>query len=48
MGHFSGVWDQKSAIEMTKDWNGHDQVVLRNPQGASARVRFYDFVHYFL
>ena len=39
MGHAVAIWDHKAAIELTKDWNGIDQVVLRNPQGASARVR---------
>ncbi|XP_052194162.1 putative glucose-6-phosphate 1-epimerase [Diospyros lotus] len=28
-------------MEVTKDWNGIDQVVLRNPQGASVRVSLY-------
>lgn len=39
MGHSAAVWDYKAAIEIRKDWNGIDQVVLHNPQGASARVR---------
>lgn len=39
MGHPAAVWDYKAATEITKDWNGIDQVMLRNPQGASARVR---------
>lgn len=39
MGHSAAVWDYRAAIEITKDWNGIDQIVLRNPQGASARVR---------
>ncbi|PHU09533.1 putative glucose-6-phosphate 1-epimerase [Capsicum chinense] len=38
MGHYAAVWDHAAAIEVTKDWNGIEQVVLRNPQGASARV----------
>lgn len=38
MGHYAAVWDHTAAIEVTKDWNGIEQVVLRNPQGASARV----------
>ncbi|KAJ6955466.1 hypothetical protein NC652_006781 [Populus alba x Populus x berolinensis] len=37
MRHSAAVWDYRAAIEHTKDWNGMDQVVLRNPQGASAR-----------
>ena len=40
MGHSAPVWDCRAAIEITKDWNGIDQVVLRNPKGASARVSF--------
>jgi len=39
MGHSAAVWDFRAATEFTKDWNGIDQVVLRTPQGASARVR---------
>lgn len=39
MGHSAAVWDFRAATELTKDWNGIDQVVLRTPQGASARVR---------
>lgn len=38
MGHSAPVWDCRAATEITKDWNGIDQVVLRNPKGASARV----------
>ncbi|XP_031278559.1 putative glucose-6-phosphate 1-epimerase [Pistacia vera] len=38
MGHSAAICDVKSTSEMTKDWNGIDQVVLRNPQGASAKV----------
>lgn len=41
MGHPAAVWDYQAAIEVTKDWNGIDQVVLRNPLGASARVSLY-------
>ncbi|KAM6584592.1 hypothetical protein CsatB_011594 [Cannabis sativa] len=42
MGHpAAAVWDNKAATEMTKDWNGIDQVVLRSPHGASARVSLY-------
>ncbi|PSS24252.1 Glucose-6-phosphate 1-epimerase [Actinidia chinensis var. chinensis] len=41
MGHAVAIWDHKAAIELTKDWNGIDQVVLRNPQGASARVSLH-------
>lgn len=44
MGHPAAVWDHRASLELTKDWNGIDQVVLRNPQGASARVSFYYFM----
>lgn len=40
MGHSAPVWDCRAAAEITQDWNGIDQVVLRNPKGASARVSF--------
>lgn len=39
MGHYAAEWDDKAAAtEITKDWNGIDQVLLRNPHGASAKV----------
>ncbi|GKU87992.1 hypothetical protein SLEP1_g2310 [Rubroshorea leprosula] len=38
MRHSAAVWDYRAATEITKDWNGIDQVVLRNPQGASVKV----------
>ncbi|XP_058225698.1 putative glucose-6-phosphate 1-epimerase isoform X1 [Rhododendron vialii] len=41
MGHSAPVWDHKAAVELTKDWNGIDQIDLRNPQGASARVSLH-------
>ncbi|XP_021280840.1 putative glucose-6-phosphate 1-epimerase isoform X2 [Herrania umbratica] len=41
MGHSAAVWDYKAATEITKDWNGIDKVVLRNPGGASARVSLH-------
>lgn len=41
MGHSATVWDQKSEFEIMKDWNGIDQVVLRVPRGASARVSLH-------
>ncbi|GAA0143451.1 hypothetical protein Leryth_000118 [Lithospermum erythrorhizon] len=41
MGHFSAVWDHRVAIELSKDWNGIDQVVLRSPHGASAKVSLH-------
>lgn len=40
MGQYAPIWDHTAAIEVTKDWNGIDQVLLRNSQGASLRVRF--------
>ncbi|KAJ4954881.1 hypothetical protein NE237_011664 [Protea cynaroides] len=41
MGHSAAVWDQRAAVEVVKDWNGTDQVVLRSPRGACARVSLY-------
>ncbi|KAI9180919.1 hypothetical protein LWI28_009434 [Acer negundo] len=42
MGHTAvAVWDHKAAIEITKDWNGIDQVVLRNPHGASVKISLH-------
>ncbi|KAG6420205.1 hypothetical protein SASPL_116725 [Salvia splendens] len=41
MGHPAAVWDHRASLELTKDWNGIDQVVLRNSQGASARVSLH-------
>uniref|UniRef100_A0A5B7C8S9 glucose-6-phosphate 1-epimerase n=1 Tax=Davidia involucrata TaxID=16924 RepID=A0A5B7C8S9_DAVIN len=41
MGHYAAVWDHRAAIEVTKDWNGIDQVMLWNPLGASARVSLH-------
>ncbi|CAH9076089.1 unnamed protein product, partial [Cuscuta europaea] len=38
MGHCAAVWDPRAATQVTKDLNGIDQVVLRTPHGASARV----------
>ncbi|XVF80176.1 hypothetical protein PTKIN_Ptkin15bG0050000 [Pterospermum kingtungense] len=38
MGHSAVVWDYKAATEISKDLNGIDNVVLRSPRGASARV----------
>lgn len=34
-------FDQKPAVEVTKDRNGTDQVVLRNQRGASAKVSLF-------
>uniref|UniRef100_A0A2P2JM01 glucose-6-phosphate 1-epimerase n=1 Tax=Rhizophora mucronata TaxID=61149 RepID=A0A2P2JM01_RHIMU len=33
--------DQRAAVEVVKDRNGVDQIVLRNPRGASARVSLH-------
>ncbi|KAK6918273.1 Aldose 1-/Glucose-6-phosphate 1-epimerase [Dillenia turbinata] len=41
MGHSAAVWDYKAAVEVTKDWNGIDQVMLRSPRGSSARVSLH-------
>ncbi|OAY78202.1 putative glucose-6-phosphate 1-epimerase [Ananas comosus] len=41
MGHSTTIWDQKSEFEVIKDWNNIDQVVLRSPRGASARVSLH-------
>ncbi|GAU13615.1 hypothetical protein TSUD_347190 [Trifolium subterraneum] len=41
MGHSAAVWDFRAATEITKDQNGIGQVVLRTPQGASARVSLH-------
>uniref|UniRef100_A0A7N0T269 glucose-6-phosphate 1-epimerase n=1 Tax=Kalanchoe fedtschenkoi TaxID=63787 RepID=A0A7N0T269_KALFE len=38
MGHSAPVWDSQAVAEIVKDLNGIDQVVLRNPQGASVTV----------
>ncbi|KAK6260598.1 Aldose 1-/Glucose-6-phosphate 1-epimerase - like 2 [Theobroma cacao] len=41
MGHSAAVWDYRAATEISKDWNGIDKVVLRNPRGASASVSLH-------
>ncbi|CAL5331769.1 unnamed protein product [Camellia sinensis] len=41
MGHSDPIWDHKAATELTKDWNGIDQVVLRSPLGASVKVSLH-------
>lgn len=50
MNHSGAESDKRTAVEVTKDKNGIGQVVLRNPRGASARVRsFYlYFIMYFV
>lgn len=40
MSHSGAEKEGKAGVEVTKDRNGVDQVVLRNKRGASARVRF--------
>ncbi|KAI3498232.1 hypothetical protein L1887_34002 [Cichorium endivia] len=41
MGHSAAIWDSKIATERIKDWNGIDQIMLRNPHGASATVSLH-------
>ncbi|XP_076951772.1 putative glucose-6-phosphate 1-epimerase isoform X1 [Bidens hawaiensis] len=41
MGHPAAVWDSKIATERVKDLNGIGQIVLRNSQGASAKVSLH-------
>ncbi|KAG5084499.1 hypothetical protein AAZX31_19G237900 [Glycine max] len=41
MGHSAAVWDYRAATEITKDWNGIHQIVLRTPRGASAQVSLH-------
>ncbi|KAH7519517.1 putative glucose-6-phosphate 1-epimerase [Ziziphus jujuba] len=41
MGHSAAIWDYRAATEISKDWNGIDQVVLRSPQGASVKVSLH-------
>lgn len=38
MNHSGAESDQRVAVDVTKDKNGIDQVVLQNPRGASAMV----------
>ncbi|XP_031504654.1 putative glucose-6-phosphate 1-epimerase isoform X1 [Nymphaea colorata] len=40
MGH-SGPCDQRPSMEVAKDWNGVDQIMLREPRGASAQVSLH-------
>lgn len=35
--------ESETRVEVTKDRNGTDQVILRNQRGASATVRFFDY-----
>ncbi|KAF5938474.1 hypothetical protein HYC85_022733 [Camellia sinensis] len=41
MNHSAVAGDRREAVEVTKDRNGIDQVVLRNPRGASAQVSLH-------
>lgn len=41
MGHSAAVWDYRAANEVTTDWSGNPQVVLRSPQGASAKISLH-------
>ncbi|OMO79692.1 Aldose 1-/Glucose-6-phosphate 1-epimerase [Corchorus capsularis] len=41
MNHSGVASDQKPAVEITKDRNGIEQIVLRNPRGASTRVSLH-------
>jgi glucose-6-phosphate 1-epimerase len=38
MGHYTNLTDPRTELEVVRDWNGVDQVVLRSPRGAYARV----------
>ncbi|KAG7015158.1 hypothetical protein SDJN02_22791 [Cucurbita argyrosperma subsp. argyrosperma] len=41
MDHSGAPSNQKPAVEVAKDKNGVDQVLLRNSRGASARVSLH-------
>lgn len=41
MGHSAAVWDYRAATEIFKDSNGIDQVLLRNPHGASVKISLH-------
>lgn len=41
MGHLGDVCDRRLDYEVTKDWSGTEQVVLRVPRGASATVSMH-------
>jgi len=47
MGHSAAGWDYRAATEITKDWNGIDEVVLRNPQVVLSSYS-YPVVAYFM
>lgn len=48
MGQSAVVWDCEAAYDMKQDSNGVNQVVLRSPNGASAKVKtfFYNLFVY--
>ncbi|EEC79719.1 hypothetical protein OsI_21039 [Oryza sativa Indica Group] len=41
MGHYTNLTDPRTELEVVRDWNGVDQVVLRSPRGAYARVSLH-------
>uniref|UniRef100_A0A0E0D6H2 Glucose-6-phosphate 1-epimerase n=1 Tax=Oryza meridionalis TaxID=40149 RepID=A0A0E0D6H2_9ORYZ len=41
MGHYTNLTDPRTELEVVRDWNGIDQVVLRSPRGAYARVSLH-------
>ncbi|XP_059441964.1 putative glucose-6-phosphate 1-epimerase, partial [Corylus avellana] len=41
MNHSGAESDQRAAVHVSKDKNGIDQVLLRNPRGASALVSLH-------
>uniref|UniRef100_A0A0D9WJX6 glucose-6-phosphate 1-epimerase n=1 Tax=Leersia perrieri TaxID=77586 RepID=A0A0D9WJX6_9ORYZ len=41
MGQYSNVRDPRTELEVVRDWNGVEQVVLRSPRGAYARVSLH-------
>uniref|UniRef100_J3M9V6 glucose-6-phosphate 1-epimerase n=2 Tax=Oryza brachyantha TaxID=4533 RepID=J3M9V6_ORYBR len=41
MGHYTNLTDPRTELEVVRDWNGVEQVVLRSPRGAYARVSLH-------
>eukprot|EP00262_Sarcandra_glabra_P000343 TRINITY_DN103_c1_g6_i1.p1 TRINITY_DN103_c1_g6~~TRINITY_DN103_c1_g6_i1.p1 ORF type:complete len:319 (+),score=52.05 TRINITY_DN103_c1_g6_i1:525-1481(+) len=41
MGHSTAVCEQRAVIDVSKDWNGIDQITLRVSRGASVRVSLH-------
>ncbi|KAL3325868.1 hypothetical protein AABB24_036877 [Solanum stoloniferum] len=41
MGQYAPVWDHKASVEVTKNSSGMNQVMLRNPQGASVLISLH-------